>query len=259
MALPKLEKDIEYISKLPDQPNDVGGLSAAELKAEFDKAGLDIQGYINDELIPQIESDIEAAALGVGGGGAIASDKISNAAVTNPKIADSAVTTAKIADGAVTGQKLTDGAVGTNKIVDGSVTTTKISDKTITRNKLADEAVSTDKIFPGAVTENKIAAKAVSVDKVADDARTQYFDIAVGTEWAGEAAPYSQTVAVEGILATDRPKVYFTAPDSFSDLAAQQSAFAMLYDVESADGSVTFKAKSKPSVAVNVTLEVNRI
>lgn len=77
-------------------------------------------------------------------------------------------------------------------------------------------------------------------------------------EWTS-SAPFSQSVDVNGLLESDRPKVYFTAPDNYSDMAAQQNAFAMLYDVESADGSVTFKAKGKPSVAINVTLEVNRI
>lgn len=49
-----LREDMEIIQKLHDEPNDEDGLSAAQLKALFDKAGLTIQRYINDTLIPQV-------------------------------------------------------------------------------------------------------------------------------------------------------------------------------------------------------------
>ena len=39
MALPTCNEDMNIISKLDDEPNDVGGLSAASLKAKFDLAG----------------------------------------------------------------------------------------------------------------------------------------------------------------------------------------------------------------------------
>ena len=65
MAIPKLEKDLANISKLDDNPNDVGGLEPNELKAEFDQAGLDIKEYINQELIPYLEGIHAAASLGI--------------------------------------------------------------------------------------------------------------------------------------------------------------------------------------------------
>jgi hypothetical protein len=46
---------VNNISLLDDLPNAVGGLSAAELKARFDKAGGDIQTFLNETLIPAIE------------------------------------------------------------------------------------------------------------------------------------------------------------------------------------------------------------
>ena len=36
LVIPFLEDDLDNIQKLDDEPNDVGGLTAAELKAEFD-------------------------------------------------------------------------------------------------------------------------------------------------------------------------------------------------------------------------------
>ena len=101
--------------------------------------------------------------------------------------------------------------------------------------------------------------KAITSAKVMDKYRTQYFPVELAAEWEGDTAPYSQTVAVEGILESDRPKVYFNAPESFEELAAQQSAFAMLYYVEAVEGEVTFRAKGKPRTAFKVMLEVARI
>lgn len=58
-----LDGDLNIIQKLDDEPNDVGGLTAAELKHEFDKAGLAIQKYINETLVPKIiEEDATNAA-----------------------------------------------------------------------------------------------------------------------------------------------------------------------------------------------------
>lgn len=39
------------IQKLDDEPNDVGGLSAAQLKAKFDEGGEQIKEYINNTLL----------------------------------------------------------------------------------------------------------------------------------------------------------------------------------------------------------------
>lgn len=52
-----LTKDLDIIQKLDDEPNDVGGLSAQELKAKFDEAGNTIKDFINDSLIPQVLGD----------------------------------------------------------------------------------------------------------------------------------------------------------------------------------------------------------
>ncbi len=52
MAIELFEKDMNIIQKLDDEPNDVGGLTAAELKAKFDEGGLLLQDFINKKLIP---------------------------------------------------------------------------------------------------------------------------------------------------------------------------------------------------------------
>ena len=57
VEIPLFEDDLVIIQKLDDEPNDVGGLTAAELKAEFDKGNLTAQAYINQTLIPRILAD----------------------------------------------------------------------------------------------------------------------------------------------------------------------------------------------------------
>lgn len=54
MALTEFQDDLNIIQKLDDEPNDVGGLTAAELKAKFDEAGLIIQNWLNTVLLPAL-------------------------------------------------------------------------------------------------------------------------------------------------------------------------------------------------------------
>lgn len=57
MALSKFEYDMVIIQKLDDEPNDVGGLSAAELKAKFDEGGEAVKTFLNDTMIPELDSN----------------------------------------------------------------------------------------------------------------------------------------------------------------------------------------------------------
>lgn len=64
MAIEKLTADLNIIQKLDDEPNDVGGLTAQELKTTFDQAGNTIQEYLNETLIPELEKNgVEQAVL----------------------------------------------------------------------------------------------------------------------------------------------------------------------------------------------------
>lgn len=54
IELELLDGDLNIIQKLDDEPNDVGGLTSAELKAKFDESGNIIKKYINETLIPAV-------------------------------------------------------------------------------------------------------------------------------------------------------------------------------------------------------------
>ena len=82
MAFTKFEKDMAIISALDDEPNDVGGLTAAELKAKFDEGGQAIKQYLNDTLTPEAENqfatkdDVQGIVLGQIPDGSITADKL---------------------------------------------------------------------------------------------------------------------------------------------------------------------------------------
>lgn len=56
MAFTELTDDLDIIQALDDQPNDVGGLTAEQLKAKFDEAANAIKDFINDSLIAELEA-----------------------------------------------------------------------------------------------------------------------------------------------------------------------------------------------------------
>lgn len=56
MALSRFEKDMGIIAALDDEPNDVGGLSAQQLKEKFDEGGQAVKRYLNETLSPEIEA-----------------------------------------------------------------------------------------------------------------------------------------------------------------------------------------------------------
>lgn len=57
VEIPFCDVDVEVIQKLDDEPNDVGGLSAQELKERFDHVGGELKSYLNEKLIPTVVSD----------------------------------------------------------------------------------------------------------------------------------------------------------------------------------------------------------
>lgn len=155
MALTPFNEDIEIISKLSDLPNDTEGLSPAELKERFDRAGKLLKEYINGVLLAELGGASAAGSLGVGAVNgtdmgatiqavldalaaqiveatlgsipdrSIGESKFADLAVSTRALSELAVTAAKIASGAVTAEKLATGAVSSAKIATGAVTNEK--------------------------------------------------------------------------------------------------------------------------------------
>jgi len=83
MALTKLSSDLNNISHLDTEPNDIGGLSAEQLKAKFDEGPNAIKAYINDTLTKEIDeqkadkSEVRDIVLGQIPNGTITAEKLS--------------------------------------------------------------------------------------------------------------------------------------------------------------------------------------
>lgn len=62
MALTKLAEDLNIVSALDNEPNDVTGLTAEQLKAKFDEAGNKIKTYINNTLTTEADDSFATKA-----------------------------------------------------------------------------------------------------------------------------------------------------------------------------------------------------
>lgn len=180
MALNKITDNLNIIQALDDEPNDVGGLTAQELKAKFDEAGNTIKTRVN-ALVDQLGSANAAADIGFNATAGVDENNVQDAienvqaqlvAVTQGAVTDGSITTAKLAAKAVTTAKIDDLAVTDEKLAAASVTSDKLGNGVVVSNKIAPSAVTTGKINDGAVTENKIGSAAVSTDKIKNDAVT---------------------------------------------------------------------------------------
>lgn len=56
MALTKFTANVNNIQALSDRPNEIDGLTSAELKERFDRAGADIKDYLNDTLTTEVDT-----------------------------------------------------------------------------------------------------------------------------------------------------------------------------------------------------------
>lgn len=156
MAFTPFGFDVNIHTKLGDDPNVDNNLTADEIKALFDSPMVAFKQYINEVLIPALDSFAPESSMAAfvqtdrpeyfpclwfrpNATGAydinfIASNGTAYNIVQN--IADNSVTSSKIAVGAVSENKLADGAVTGVKLADGAITTAKIANGQITDAKL---------------------------------------------------------------------------------------------------------------------------
>lgn len=85
------------------------------------------------------------------------------------------------------------------------------------------------------------------------------FEATVGTNWAGEKAPYTQSIAVAGIMKTDSPVTDLVEPDDFEMVDAAEEAFSEVYRIKTFDGSITVFAKNKTDTEIKIRMEVHRL
>lgn len=154
MAIEKITKDMNIISALDNEPNDVGGLSAEALKAKFDEAGIEVKEKFN-ALIDALIAEIGASEIGASlpnGTSANIQDALD---YIHGEIA-SAVT-GQIPDNSIAGVKLLDGAVTNDKLA-GGIPFSKMEYVPYTRNEsISDFTRSALGLSSGAVPDDALS------------------------------------------------------------------------------------------------------
>ena len=121
-----------------------------------------------------------------------------------------------------------------------------------------DDPAKADYIDGKAALRQEILAAAQGAKDYADSLRLLKTVTLPAGGWSA-AAPYTQTVAVEGILATDTPHYGVVYSSAAATALAEKEAFSLLDDLDTANGSVTFTCfEEKPEVNLTVQMEVNR-
>lgn len=91
------------------------------------------------------------------------------------------------------------------------------------------------------------------------DSKRLFTVVQVTASGWSSSAPYTQRIAVEGILTTDNPHYSVVYSDDLQTKLAQKEAFAMVDDLDTEDGFVTLTCfEEKPEVSISIQMEVNR-
>jgi len=261
MALPQMTTEISVIQGLPDRPNDAG-YTAEELKALFDQAGEAIKAYLNETLLPALESGgagnigietiegltaatvqealaalktaVDGATTGTIPDGSLTTAKYGAKSVTASKIADGTITSTQLGSGCVNAAKLGSSAVETGKLKNGAVTEPKLASAAVTEPKLGTGAVTAAKLGPGAVITEKLADGAVTPAKTSG---IQPEHTALTVTVPAIAAGGSVTVTVTGVTASNTVLV---TPEPGSFLAWRNSG---VFCSAQGAGTLTFYAE----------------
>mgnify|MGYP006971252531 CR=1 FL=1 len=93
------------------------------------------------------------------------------------------------------------------------------------------------------------------INTKADKKKT--WNITIDNEWTGDTAPYTKTVQIQGILATDEANIYPVWSDSLEIRQTEKEEYSKISLVNSADGSITLIGdEEKPEISLNIRVEV---
>ena len=80
----------------------------------------------------------------------------------------------------------------------------------------------------------------------------------LSTSWSGSKAPYTQTVSVFGILATDTPILDYTNSGTYATDQNREEGWLNIYRAVTSANRITFYAHAKPTVSIPFTAQVIR-
>lgn len=182
MSIPRITDTLGTVSQLDDRPNDTGGLTAAELKAKFDKDAESLKAYLNEVFLPYLESTAAAGQLGIKTIPGFSAADVQTALeeivaamqdVTQGGVAPGSITLGMLSDevtAAALGGAAKSHTHGASDIASGVLDTARIP--TLPADKLPNGGVTAEKIAPAAVTGEKLAALSVLATHIAKGAVT---------------------------------------------------------------------------------------
>lgn len=108
------------------------------------------------------------------------------------------------------------------------------------------------------ISGGQIADNAITSDKITDGAVSTDYTVTVPTGWGGSAAPFSQSVNVQGIKSTDNPIVDIVTSQTYGTAMKELDAWSNVYRIITANNSITLYASEKPTIAMNLRIKCIR-
>lgn len=234
--LPSFEEDMDIIQKLGDTPGTDNNLSAGELKARFDKAGNLLKTYLN-KIVPMINNVFSGDGNVITGGTLIGDLDMNGNRLLGVR--------APTAEADAANKKYVDEAAeAVKKVTLSNSGGTVTGDIDMGGNALSN--VKTPVFDTDGATKGYV------------DGKRKTFTATVGTGWTG-SGPYTQTVAVSGILASDMPHVAPVYDADNTTAQAQREAWGCVSRGVAAAGGIQFTCfEDKPETAIPIQIEVMR-
>jgi hypothetical protein len=114
-----------------------------------------------------------------------------------------------------------------------------------------DNGVGLDAILDGMSNDLNTA-----IDKLSEVA-IEYTAI-ISPTWTGSAAPYTQEIAVAGLLEGDDPITDVIVSDDYTTAQLQLEEWAKIYRIEIAEGKLIVYANEPTTVSLNIQMVVSR-
>ncbi len=219
---------------------------------------LDIKDHMDDKSNPH-----EVSALQIG---AVSMEALSDTVVDD----ESLVPTSKAVYAALVsiGGESASGGDMFKAIYDS---TNKLTDIFVYADDAASEAQNAAQAYAEEYTDSYVnsytEAQLNAHDSAADahnskfqtKAERKLFTATISASWSGEEAPFTQSVSISGILASDTPHITPIFSTNSGTAAAELEAWALINKATADNGAILFSCfAKKPAVAINVQIEVIR-
>ena len=99
---------------------------------------------------------------------------------------------------------------------------------------------------------------AVKATNIASGAVSTSYTATISTSWTGSEAPYTQSITVSGILASDTPIIDIVPSSTYATAQAQEEAWSKIYRITTANNAITIYAHEKAEVEIPIKMVVIR-